>query len=73
MKTEEVKKYLNTIWRSPETNEIDDTKPILVFLKTGDIHKCRYNKINNTFYIENRAVIFKADIIKWCYVENIIV
>ena len=72
MKTEEVKKYLETIWRSPETNEIDDTKPILVFLKTGDIRKCRYNKINNTFYIENRAVIFKSDIIKWMYVEDII-
>ena len=72
MKSEEVKKYLESIWRSPETNEIDDTKPILVFLKTGDIRKCRYNKINKTFYIENSAVIFKSDIIKWTYVENII-
>ena len=72
MKSEEVKKYLESIWRSPETNEIDDTKPILVFLKTGDIRKCRYNKINKTVYIENSAVIFKSDIIKWTYVENII-
>lgn len=72
MKSEEVKKYLNTIWRSPETDEIDDTKPILVFLETGDIRKCRYNKTNNTFYINNKAVIFRLDIVKWCYVEDII-
>ena len=72
MKSEEVKKYLNSIWKSPETDEIDDTKPILVFLETGDIRKCRYNKINNTFYINNKAVIFRLDIVKWCYVEDII-
>ena len=72
MKSEEVKKYLNSIWRSPETDEIDDTKPILVFLETGDIRKCCYNKINNTFYINNKAVIFRLDIVKWCYVEDII-
>ena len=72
MKSEEVKKYLESIWRSPNTDEIDDTKPILVFLKTGDIRKCRYDKINKTFYIENRAVIFKEDIIKWTYVEDLI-
>ena len=72
MKTEEVKKYLETIWMSPDVNDIDDTKPILVILKNGDIRKCRYNKINKTFYITNKAVIFKTDIIKWTYVENLI-
>ena len=41
-------------------------------LKNNDIRKCRYNKINKTFYIENKAIIFKSDIIKWTYFENII-
>ena len=72
MKTDEVKKYLESIWMTPDTNDIDDTKPILVVLKNGDIRKCRYNKTNNTFYIENRAVIFKSDIIKLTYIENLI-
>ena len=72
MKSEEVKKYLNTIWRTPKTDEIDDTKSILVFLETGDIYKCRYDKINRIFYIKNKAVIFRSDIITWCYVEDII-
>ena len=71
MKTGEVNKYLETIWMSPDVNEIDDTKPILVVLKNGDIRKCNYNKINKTFFIENRAVIFKSDITDWNYISGI--
>ena len=72
MKTENIQEYLKNIWKKPDTNDIDDTKPILVVLKNNDIRKCRYNKINKTFYIENKAIIFKSDIIKWTYFENII-
>lgn len=71
-KTEEVQKYLESVWKSPNTDEIDDTKPIFVFLKTGDIRKCRYNKTNKTFYIKNKTIMFKTNIIKWAYVEDLI-
>ena len=72
MKTKEVETYLDNIWMFPDTNDIDNTKLILVALKNGYMHTCYYNKNNNTFFIRNKAVIFKSDVVKWTYIENLI-
>lgn len=60
----------NNLWHKP-TGDIDCTKPILVYLKNGNILKVRYIKQYNCF-TDNNVFIEMNDIIKFLYLEDII-
>lgn len=67
-----IENFLNSIWHSPFESDIDDSKPLLIVIKNGDIKKARFLKNEKLFRCFDNSVAFPNDVIKFLYIEDII-
>ena len=63
--------FLNQLWHYPNEDNINSEKPIIAYLKNGNVVKVRYIKYQNIF-INNEINLEKNDIIKFYYMEDLI-
>lgn len=64
--------FLKNLWHYGNEEDIDGELPIIVFLRDGSVMNVRYIKYDDVFYGDG-VVLKRGDILKFCYLSDLII